>query len=1057
MFYYTDIILSKRPWAFCRLSEPTTSFIYLDQTGNKNHLYTRSEIEDNEAIYPIVASNQEENSIINEISSKSIIIDDGTIRFFNEIKWNELSLLLFFQVPEFRTEYTFYRRGEKVQELITISSLWMETVFFNFAPFLYFTLFNETFSIFHSFEGSSLILDALIVDIEGFHGLAGERFDADLAVGYSFRFFEYLLTLGPIDVFSTTLSRYDHESFPYYQKLYIEFFIDQKSVFELTLKEREWNGVLYIEIEPPLFNETDRFTLGVSQSPHDKSKLILHLSINGMITRHISIDNTINLSNYASYRSIGFSGLLNLSHVSVFFNEPFPNDEWLSTTQEILFYDKDLKQIENKWNRFDRSDYPFSLIENKINSFSNFMDSLLYYGSKHNIVSFYNHTPSVPIVFRLYKDSITPELPEYEINDNININSIGQFFTIGVWFVISIFSNGIFIIPSTTAQSQLIIHNDEDEFLVEDVRCLSGNTVIHLKKPNTFRSREYVIVDYINPKVYLEPHFIEGSEMKLHIHFEDIQFETESFSGSYSYFDFDDFIAKGHNGQYSNIPVEFLISIKNQQHTGEHCWMDVQIDPLSPPYNLWKVLDIGSEDERDYIDIQFIGRHNDFLPNENVIIKKVPLGGARVWNKEMIEDNKSIHTPLYKTEEDTYSLLCDDSLSTENAVFNLLAQNGNKSDDAFFLKYTKNNVTRPFECDFQAIGDPYRFYLFVSSKLPEITHSQILGYGQLAHFLFPNDYETFLMGYESGNILTETNLTFAFEYADWRILNTGHLLCQLNGTERKGTSLVDYETINKEIISDGGMHIFPDNYIYKANMQLPEHISGATSSFKIIEYYDNIDFYALIENISIELDEEIGIVWTGLIEAPDSNEIFFPNYSRLITNMLHIFRIGVRKIPIISIVQNQDLHWLITTEEPHGLSNNSWFERILGSNRGTAYDNLIVPFGGGYFYGNSSRIVLQVISDTSFVTFCNQNDIFDPPPFLYDPDSEYDKMYLTVPTFVIPQGGTQGGTQGITDKNGPDGNGNAVYTVKFEKTGMYDDGSYDIDIRVGQLSTFTYF
>lgn len=40
MICFSDFILSKKPWAYCRLDEPIGHNLYLDISGNRNHLYS---------------------------------------------------------------------------------------------------------------------------------------------------------------------------------------------------------------------------------------------------------------------------------------------------------------------------------------------------------------------------------------------------------------------------------------------------------------------------------------------------------------------------------------------------------------------------------------------------------------------------------------------------------------------------------------------------------------------------------------------------------------------------------------------------------------------------------------------------------------------------------------------------------------------------------------------------------------------------------------------------------------------------------------------------------
>lgn len=125
---------------------------------------------------------------------------------------------------------------------------------------------------------------------------------------------------------------------------------------------------------------------------------------------------------------------------------------------------------------------------------------------------------------------------------------------------------------------------------------------------------------------------------------------------------------------------------------------------------------------------------------------------------------------------------------------------------------------------------------------------------------------------------------------------------------------------------------------------------------------------------------------------------------------------------------------------------NGYFEKILGSNKGTSYDVTVVYDSIGYYY-SPAKTIIEVVNDTSFLIINNFRDPTN--DFVYDPQSGYDKMYIQVPIFLYGNP--------IISKVGPDINGQSVYTIRFFSDGIINNKTIHASIKLGQLSTFTYF
>lgn len=260
MLYYSDCILSKRPWSYCRLDDSVGSVIYLDQTGNSNHLHSKREMIDSEWVYTVSAQNQRPNPITGDFNPLSVQIIWNPIVFINGIIWEQpLVYNLSWDIPLFLSEVVSYKRGVKIQNPIQMKHLWMEFVLIDFNPIIQFNQFDSVLSPIIGSDASRMILDETIVDVEGFLGRSGERCDIGLSVSYSYEISDLQFTLGPISVFTTTLCRYDSTGFPFHQKLDLEFYVEETKVHSILLKNRAWDGSTYITTESTDFLRRSSF------------------------------------------------------------------------------------------------------------------------------------------------------------------------------------------------------------------------------------------------------------------------------------------------------------------------------------------------------------------------------------------------------------------------------------------------------------------------------------------------------------------------------------------------------------------------------------------------------------------------------------------------------------------------------------------------------------------------------------------------------------------------------------------------------------------------------
>jgi hypothetical protein len=498
MLYYEDIILAERPWSHCPLNEPIDCPVFLDSTGNGNHLYSKRALVNGEWVYTSTTTNQIDVPIPNSLSAKGTRLIGNTITHFNSIRWDDITdPKMFFDIPIFKSDVIFYRNRVKIQSLLTINHLWIEMVLMDLAPsFEYSTVLNGALSPLYAVSGQTASVDSLLDDddLEYLVWYSGEQASMSLSVGYSFSVYELQMIIGPCHVFFACTHYFDPTGFSYRQTLRLEFYMDRTLVYSMMMKDRLWDGTNFNVTEPNDFTGAHRLTLGVTQT--SQSEITLIVSLDGEEQTQTPWTTTTNLSDYETYSRVEWYGVMKISNVALYFHKPFPSNSWLSSTQQAFLDDRYIQHLETQPNTFRQDDHPFPRMVNERCSYIRLIDAMCFIGSKHTKVKAF--IIQQDLVFSMLAANITPS-PTFTLNDELKVNSAKQLVTLGIWRVQSIGHGHIVIEPSITAFNQIRVTFNGVEYSCEGVVGVGGSVQLIVDPNHLFRVGEYVMVDAFHP------------------------------------------------------------------------------------------------------------------------------------------------------------------------------------------------------------------------------------------------------------------------------------------------------------------------------------------------------------------------------------------------------------------------------------------------------------------------------------------------------------------------------------------------------------------------------
>lgn len=335
MICFSDFILSRKPWSYCRLNEPNGHTVYCDISGNNNHLYPHKDNND----YIQAASNQHETSL-GERAIQPLIENQNLI--LNSLNSEIPNSALRFNVPEFKSDTVFYRNHrEKIQNSLKIKEMWVD-VLIDPHPTDHTDLIEHILPLLSSGSGSQTKLDRLVFSSDWGDAkfLSDCHFDININTKTIIsRMYEVFMIFGPL-VFtseSDIIIDYDGSVLRSVSLKILISYLNPDS--EESFKE-VWSQVLDTDdgIASPFSEGLHRFTFGVEQL--SSSSIIFRISCDGQNITQTSITLTdgsgFNLTEHTVYSKTACFNQTMFSNIALFYNSAFPNNSWLSVSQNSL-------------------------------------------------------------------------------------------------------------------------------------------------------------------------------------------------------------------------------------------------------------------------------------------------------------------------------------------------------------------------------------------------------------------------------------------------------------------------------------------------------------------------------------------------------------------------------------------------------------------------------------------------------------------------------------------------------------------------------------------------
>ena len=306
----------------------------------------------------------------------------------------------------------------------------------------------------HSYEGSSFSLEHFFLDGEydHNHALSGERNDVTI----SFRTQPYVLhetflRLGSLALVGITGVHYNPDGsyvgFSYRLSMITQFEREGNQIEKIL-----WSRTLASEDESfnpssPLSQETHRFTIGIMN--HKETEITIRLSIDGepseLFTTTLSEGESFPVYDHSIYSIISIMNDAIFSNLSVFFNQPFPSDNWLNASQLSLSRSYRAPVSEDLSILFGRAPSGFPTIEKESGGLLNVMNGFLFHGTNHRFVTdAFPTAGSGNLSIR-----VIPSIPGISVGNTIKINQNRQSPFAGCWKIYAINnSNQVALTPA---------------------------------------------------------------------------------------------------------------------------------------------------------------------------------------------------------------------------------------------------------------------------------------------------------------------------------------------------------------------------------------------------------------------------------------------------------------------------------------------------------------------------------------------------------------------------------------------------------------------------------
>lgn len=334
-----------------------------------------------------------------------------------------------------------YRKREKIQNDLDINTMWFDLLLKTDVP-SYHEYMDDWVPPLRSFSGSKMSIDSL-ASSDGLGHIDwsnGSSYNLSLSQRTQpYVLHETFLRFGSLALVGSSGVHYDYDG------SYLGFSY-RLSLVTRILREGEWvekilwSRTLATEnnITHPvssLSEGTHRITVGVL-NPTSHS-ITLKISIDGgnaeTVNFVVSQNESLETYNHDIYSTVALSGNTVFSNFSVFFNQPYPSNQWLSSSHKTLTrpYQGLIAEDISVLNGMEPSGFPS--IEALPGSLINTLESILFLGTNHRLA-----TKVVPLVGNGNLTArVTPSVPGIAVGSTVKINQNQQSPFSGCWTNIS--------------------------------------------------------------------------------------------------------------------------------------------------------------------------------------------------------------------------------------------------------------------------------------------------------------------------------------------------------------------------------------------------------------------------------------------------------------------------------------------------------------------------------------------------------------------------------------------------------------------------------------------
>lgn len=485
MICFSDYILARKPWSYCRLNEPTGHVIYCDISGNGNHIYPK--IADGEFVQ--AATNQLANSFDGDPGMLAIQpLLENQVLSLNQIDLEIPDTALQLAVPEFRSDIYHHRNHrEKFQNPLKVREMWVD-VLIDPHPTDHRALIEPILPPLSAVTGTHAQVDRVVLDEDwgyagmyaGGHGFTGVSIKPIIS-----RMYETFMVFGPMIFAAVTAIHLDYDG-TVSHSLTLKMFIRYVGANSEDALYEAWTRTLITadtQSDPaqPFSAGLHRFSFGVEQL--SAKSMIFRLSIDGapatQSTIQLSGDPFFVLGDYPAYSKAAIFNQTKFSNLAVFYNSPFPSNQWLSASQVVLSNNR-TGAVAEDLAVLNESPSITALPGTLLTA----LDTALLIGNQHlPIVSAgLSGDPlslSVSTDAIVYSPSGAPIQNAYVL---INDNTQGAFN--GVWRVTGKTQSGVTLTPSTTTDLEGVIRFGGVDHRATKIRITSQSTLTLTLPPN---------------------------------------------------------------------------------------------------------------------------------------------------------------------------------------------------------------------------------------------------------------------------------------------------------------------------------------------------------------------------------------------------------------------------------------------------------------------------------------------------------------------------------------------------------------------------------------------